>query len=108
MTSSQVSKSFSMNVTSSDTLMRISLAFLKNNRMSTSDHTVLPTQYTLPNLNLEIYSPSGVLVTSSTTTKNNVEIAEFTPTEYGTYTIKVVNASPSSNTGTIYFGLAWL
>lgn len=108
MTSSQTSKTFNMNVTSSDTLMRVSLAFLQYNKFSSSTHTSLPTVNATPNLNLYIYSPSGKLVASSTTANNNVEIAEFVPTEYGTYSIKVTNASSSSNTGTIYFGLSWL
>lgn len=108
MTSSQTSKTFNMNVTSSDTLMRVSLAFLQYNKFSSSTHTSSPTVNATPNLNLYIYSPSGKLVASSTTANNNVEIAEFVPTEYGTYSIKVTNASSSSNTGTIYFGLSWL
>lgn len=107
MTSSQTSKTFNMNVTSSDTLMRVSLSFLKYNKMSTTDHTISPVDNVLPSLDLKIYSPSGNLVASSNTT-NNVEIAEFVPTEYGTYKITVVNTSPNSNTGTIYFGLSWL
>lgn len=96
-----------MNVTSSDTLMRISLSFLKYNKMSTTNHTILPVDKVLPSLDLKIYSPTGKLVASSNTT-NNVDIAEFVPTEYGTYTITVVNTSPNSDTGTIYFGLSWL
>lgn len=107
MTSSQTSKTFNMNVTSSDTLMRVSLSFLKYNKMSTTNHNILPVDNVLPSLDLKIYSPTGKLVASSNT-KNNVEIAEFVPTEYGTYKITVVNTSPNSNTGTIYFGLSWL
>lgn len=107
MTSSQTSKTFNMNVTSSDTLMRVSLSFLKYNKMSTTDHTISPVDNVLPSLDLKIYSPTGKLVASSNT-RNNVEIAEFVPTEYGTYKITVVNTSPNSNTGTIYFGLSWL
>ncbi len=108
LSSSQTSKTFYMNVTSSDTLMRVSLAYLKYNSITSSSHTSNPSvQYTMPNLNLYIYDPNGNLVSSSTTT-NNVEIAEFVPKTYGTYSIKVEKTSSPSTSATTYFGLSWL
>lgn len=108
LSSSQTSKTFYMNVTSSDTHMRVSLAYLKYNSITSSSHTSNPSiQYTMPNLNLYIYDPSGNLVASSTTT-NNVEIAEFVPKTYGTYSIKVEKASSPSTSATTYFGISWL
>ena len=43
----------------------------------------------LHNLDLQIYNPSGILIYSSTTTNNNVEIVDFIPPSSGVYKIRV-------------------
>lgn len=68
-------------------------------------------EYSLANLNLQIYNSSGVLLYSSSTSNNNVEIIEFVPTYYDTYTIRIVNSSPatySSLTCDTQYSISWI
>ncbi|MBQ8496679.1 MAG: S8 family serine peptidase [Clostridia bacterium] len=59
-----------------------------------------------PNLDLEIYAPNSTTpLIVSNTTFNNVEIVEFTPQVSGTYVIKIVQTTAS--TDTVYWGVAW-
>ena len=76
---------------------RISLSFLKK--------ITSTVEYGISNLNLTIYDSLDNPVASSSTSRNNVEIVEFTPTQSGNYTICVENVS--SSTSTIY-GIAWI
>ena len=60
----------------------------------------------IPNLDLAICPPNSTIpIVVSATTFNNVEIVEFTPQIAGTYTIKVIQTTPS--TDTTYWGVAW-
>lgn len=91
-------------VGSSDTRIRISLAFnIRSVGSGTNDATI--TSGTLADLDITIKDPTGNEIVSSTTINNNVEIVDFTPTMTGTYTIVVTRTSTSSET--IYYGLAW-
>ena len=57
-----------------------------------------------------IYSFGDELYNSSTD-NNNVELVEFTPTAYDTYTIRVFQFAPaesSNSTGTTPYSIAWI
>lgn len=86
------------------TVTRISLSFEKCVMEGLVD-------YSLANLDLQIYNSSGVLLYSSATSNNNVEIIEFSPSSYGTYTIRVVNTSPASYDSLKYntpYSISWI
>ena len=107
-TPSGTQQTFNMYVASFNTLMRVSLSYIKVSKYTVSDHITNPTPsgiYPLADLGLEIYDPNGNLVTYSCSTTNNTEIAEFVPAVYGNYTIKVRQFTPS--TYNTYFGVAW-
>lgn len=105
---STTSKTHTFTVTGDDTRMRIALAFHKKSKDTTSesdsDHLDITTGDAL-DLNIYIRDPSGCIVGSSITTKNNVEIVDFVPTVTGTYTIIVNREDFSSETA--YYGIAW-
>jgi hypothetical protein len=82
---------------------RVSLSFMRPVTYYSADNSY--TTSSLANLNLKVYDPSGNLVASSTTTKNNVEIVEFQVTTTGKYTIQVI-CSTASSKGT-YYSVAW-
>ena len=59
----------------------------------------------LHDLDLQIYSPSGVLIHSSTTTNNNVEIVDFTPSVEGVYRIRICQVT--SRIVPTEYAIAW-
>ena len=97
-----------LSVSSSNSKVRVSLSFLKNNYIYGSSHTMTGTVYhtSLPNLNLRIYAPNGMMVAQSTSLHNNVEICEFTANPVGNYTIEVI--SPNSLSETVNYGVSWM
>lgn len=109
--SSSTTKDYNMTVTSSDTLMRVALAYA--NRMkfeSSTGHADLDgLTGTIGELRLDVYSPSGSLVASCTTTGANLKIVEFDPRPYGTgtYTIRVTQTVSASGSRATNFGIAW-
>ncbi len=89
---------------------RVALVWLKRNKITGSHYPTtsgMPsiTNPAISNLDLYVYAPNGTLVASSTTTRGNVEIVQFTPTVSGTYTIKVTR--PSGTTDKDALALAW-
>lgn len=50
----------------------------------------------LPDMDLVVYDPDGNMVASSTTSYNNVEIVDFTPTVAGQYRIYMICSNPSA------------
>ncbi|MBQ8496758.1 MAG: hypothetical protein IJ489_04790 [Clostridia bacterium] len=108
MTPSQMAHSYTFNVSSDNVgvLTRISMAFTVPVTCTGDHEDSSPTSYSIPNLDLEIYMPNNTITPYvSSVTTNNVEIVEFYPTVAGTYTIKIVNTTPS--TQNVYFGVAW-
>ena len=106
-------KTYTMTVTSSDTCMRIALAYANRIKFGTGEeHTEenLPSG-TIGVVGLTVYSPTGeqVLSTDWFTRGINLQVVEFDPTEYGTgtYTIKVFLIEPASDGRTTNFGIAW-
>ncbi|MBQ2240626.1 MAG: pre-peptidase C-terminal domain-containing protein, partial [Clostridia bacterium] len=83
---------------------RISLAFEK---VFSSNNA----EYSLADLDLIILDSFGEELYNSTTDNNNVELVEFTPTAYDTYTIRVFQFAPaesSNSTGTTPYSIAWI
>ncbi len=86
------------------TVTRISLAFEKYVMDGLVD-------YSLANLDLQIYNSNGQLLYSSATSNNNVEIIEFNPSSSDIYTIRVVNTSPAtylSYTFNTPYSISWI
>lgn len=96
---------YNFSVTSSDSKIRVSLSWLKHSSLSGDHAAATPTDYTLADLDLTIYDPSGNFVTCSVSTVNNTEIVEFVPTITGSYQIMVTVCKTSPKA--IYYGLAW-
>lgn len=104
------SKTHTFTVNSSDSRIRVSLAFnIRSTSTSVGDyHDTYIDNVKLGNLNIQVKDPNGKTVGSSTTTNNNVEIVDFKPTTTGTYSIVVQRvASTDDPAETVYYGLAW-
>lgn len=106
-------RTYSMKVTSSDTCMRVALAYANYIKFATGEEH---TEDNLPFgrcgvVGLSIYSPTGerVLDTAWFTRGINMQVVEFDPRTYGigTYTIKVYLIEPASGGRTTNFGVAW-
>jgi hypothetical protein len=57
-------------------------------------------------LQLRAYSPSGALLASSLTSRDNTEIVEFTTTTTGVHTFKVINQAWLNPNNNLWIGLA--
>lgn len=102
--SGTTSKTHTFTVNSSDSRIRVSLAFNVKSSGSGTDHGTITTGSKL-DLNIQVKDPSGRVVGSSTTKNNNVEIVDFVPTTTGKYSVVVSRADTSAET--VYYGLAW-
>lgn len=98
------SKTHTFSVTSSDSRIRVSLAFNMKS-VGSGDYDTTITTGNVYNLNIQVKDPNGTIVASSATTKNNVEVVDFVPEMTGTYSVVVTRAD--SYTDTVYYGLAW-
>ena len=107
LTASGTYATYNMEVTSSDTSMRVALAYAKRHEFpSDSGHaSSTPNMSTMGRLSLIVVSPSGRTYTCSTA-EANLKVLQFTPAEYGTYTIKV-RMDANSSCGSVNFGVAW-
>ncbi len=105
-TTNTSSKSHTFYVGSSDDRIRVSLAFLRNSSIGSTNHAgTSPSVANLSDLDIRVYPPnSSSPIAASTTSYNNVEIVDFEPTIAGTYTVVITNYSSSATT---YYGLAW-
>ena len=81
---------------SSNSLTRVALFWLKRNSLSNHTFPTFYDDYDLSNLNLQIIGPNGNVVASSTTSYSNFEIVQFVPTVTGNYTLKVIRVSGTS------------
>lgn len=98
-------KTYSFTVSSSDSVIRISLAWLKFNSAASTHTNNVSVEGTLADLDLYVYDPSGNQVASASSVYNNLEVARFVPQKTGTYKIKVKQYKNSNRP--VYFGLAW-
>ena len=94
-------------VDSSDTRIRVSLAFLASSVPASSNHVGGGMSYSnLSNLDLKVYvEGSSDPIDCSISTRNNVEIVDFVPPVSGRYIIRVERVS--SVDYTTYYGVAW-
>ena len=99
------SATHSFTVTSSDSKIRVSLAYNMQSVASGSHGVGNIVVGTFRDLDLIVRDPNGNEVDRSATTRNNVEIVEFEPTMNGTYTIEVRRGD--SSTEALWYGLAW-
>lgn len=108
LTSTKSAEEFTINITSAQSTVRVSLAFLKNVTSPYDEHIYVGGILSNPlaDLDLEAYDSNGNLMDFSYTSNNNVEIVEFTAPKAGTYKIKIYNAS-SALTEDITYGLSW-
>lgn len=108
LTSTDNSKTYNFKVDSAGSKVRVSLAFLKNNYVSSS-HTSTGgiTSDPIQDLDLWVYAPDGSLVGNSTTLYNNIEIVEFTSSQAGIYKIKIMKTTNSYNEPVTY-GISWM
>ncbi len=94
-------------VSASDTLTRVNLSWLKNNRLSGNHGSYNPpSNPSCAVLYLEVVAPNGT-VYKSERNGGNVQNICFTPPVTGTYTIRVKKISAPSSEPNVYFGLSW-
>lgn len=89
-------------VSSSDTLNRVALFWLKRNTLDSSGNVI---NRPLSDLDLYIYDPNGNEVGNSRTGPSSFELVEFTPKTSGYYKIKVDPYRLDNEYET--FGIAW-
>lgn len=93
-------------VSSSDNFTRVSLAWLRNNRVSTSPHqsgSVASSE--IAKMTLTVKAPNGTTWTSSAQSGDSVQLVAFVPPQTGTYTITVTRSTElSTNT---HFAVSW-
>ncbi|MBO5909035.1 MAG: S8 family serine peptidase, partial [Clostridia bacterium] len=98
-------KSYTFNVSSSDSKIRVSLSWLKYIVLAGTHTTANANNHPLADLDLLVYAPNGTLVEYAVSVYNNTEIVEFEPANTGTYRIVVRQTRQSERA--VYFGLAW-
>lgn len=108
-------KSYTMKVVSSDTRMRVALAYANRIEYGSDEGTHSSSE--IPNgdigrLDIEVYDPNGnkvaYIYSSGLEREANIKVLEFaTNGVYGNYTIKVRVTKAASNGKTINYGLAW-
>ena len=116
-TSGNNSKTYYFTATTSDSTIRISLAWLKNTFFSSSitnhESNTPNIDREFPNLVLEVYAPDNMTTPILTTVThhrydtNNLAILQFDPAEEGYGTYKVVVKLVNQTDANTYFGLAW-
>lgn len=105
-TSAGTTRNYSFSVSSSDTVIRVSLSWLKYSTLSGTHTSSTPTLGTLADLDLRVYDKNGNLVKSATSVKNNTEIVKFTPNvSLSPYKIEVKQYSSSDRT--VYYTVSW-
>ena len=105
-TSAGTTRNYSFSVSSSDTVIRVSLSWLKYSTLSGTHTSSTPTLGTLADLDLKVYDKNGNFVKSATSAKNNTEIVKFTPNvSLSPYKIEVKQYSSSDKT--VYYTVSW-
>ena len=108
-------KTYDMEVSSSDTCMRIALAYANRIEFAAgeSHYEEADTpfyEYLMADLTLTIYDPDGEVVTQCMGFGRNLLVVEFDPREYvgaGTYTIEVKVEEEADYERPVNFGVAW-
>lgn len=107
--SSSTVKTYSMNVTEGDTLMRVSLAYANRLKYTENEPHNTNLSGTIGELELRVYAPDGTQVASCTEAGANLKVLSFDPRGTGTgiYTIKVIQVTSASGGRVTNFGVAW-
>lgn len=94
----------SVYISSSSTVRRIAIFWLKQNTLSSHTDATQATVSgnAMANLNLYVYDPNGNLVAASVASASNFEIVQFIPTVSGNYQIKITGTSEVKE----YIGIA--
>lgn len=107
-------KRYEMEVLSSDTRMRVALAYANRVKFATGvEHTSSETpmeDMLIADLTLSVYAPDGECVVSAMSFGKNLLVVEFDPTLHygpGTYIIEVKVQEEADDETTVNFGLAW-
>lgn len=98
-------QTFQFTVSSSDTMKRIALSWLVNSKITGTHTSNTPSVGTMPNLDIEIYNPSGTKVGWCYNLVNNLDVIQLNNPVAGTYTAKVICVTPSDKK--TYFSVAW-
>jgi serine protease AprX len=106
LTTSQFPYYISFTVAQTTNPVRVALAWLKQNTISESSHAgAAVTERALSDLDLTVYNPNNVAVTSSVSGTNNLELVQFAPSVTGTYRIKVSAYALQNSSEKV--GVAW-
>ena len=99
-------KTFYFDSSNSDTIKRVSLTWLKYNKISNSPHySNTPAEGAYVDMDLIVKDSNGVPMGQSNITYGNVEVVQFTPSPGETYTVEVsIKNSPAQKA---YFSVAW-
>ncbi|MBE5888130.1 MAG: hypothetical protein E7283_04760 [Lachnospiraceae bacterium] len=107
-------KTYEMEVTSSDTCMRVALAYANRIKFAEGeehDPNATPMEEILmADLTLTVYAPNGDYVTSAMAFGKNLLVVQFDPRLHygpGTYIIEVKVQEEGDNERPVNFGLAW-
>lgn len=82
--------------------VRVALVFGKNNDISITKNTETD------NLDLKIYNSSGTIINASASTRNNIEIVEFTVPADGTYYFQVYATKVQNTTNGVPFAVCYM
>ncbi|MDP4177631.1 MAG: S8 family serine peptidase [Bacillota bacterium] len=96
---------FIIDVGHGETLKRVSLSWLKLNRIGTDG---IPIKPQLANLDLYILDPDRIEVAHSCSTRSNIEVVEFSPKKTGYYSVIVVAESISRENEYERIAVAWM
>ena len=94
------SRTIQVNVTSSDLVLRVALAWMQPVESQTGSSAG-----DLINFDLVLRNPNGIEVARSNSTKNNVELIDYDVTSYGIYTIEIVPVNTYGKTTDL--AIAW-
>ncbi|MDR0984355.1 MAG: S8 family serine peptidase [Ruminococcus sp.] len=99
-------RNYPLTVSSSDTVIRVSLNWLKYSTLSGTHASSTPTLGTLPDLDLTVYDKNNNVVEVAQSMHNNTEIVKFTPsTSLSPYRIEVKQFGTSDRT--VYYAVSW-
>ncbi|MBQ7604658.1 MAG: S8/S53 family peptidase [Clostridia bacterium] len=106
-----VTKTYTLNVYSSDTRIRVSLNWLGWVTLSNGHQSTNGLGFSdIADLELKIVTPSGSIIYGDSSIDTNCSIVDFEPSDYdgaGAYTIKITRHINNCNNTNIPFGVAW-
>ncbi|GHU55835.1 hypothetical protein FACS1894132_12520 [Clostridia bacterium] len=105
-TTAGTTRNYTFNTTSADTVIRVSLSWLKYSTLSGTHSSATPTVGTLADLDLHVYDKNNDPVGTGNSVYNNTEIVQFTPSaSLSPYRIEVKQYANSDRT--VYYTVSW-